>query len=161
MTYCRTLGPLIHSNAVDKVEQHVKDAVQGGAKVLTGGTRPDLPGSFFEPTVLTDVPITAQLTREETFGPLAALIKFETEEEVIQLANNSDMGLAGYIFAKDVSRIWRVAEALEIGCVGVNGAVVAQTDAPFGGVKESGVGSEGGHGIEEYLNTKLISLSGL
>ena len=146
---------------MDKVERHVNDAVQRGAKILTGGSRVNRPGHFFESTVLVDVPITAQLTTEETFGPLAALIKFETEEEVINLANNSDMGLAGFLFSNDVSRVWRVAEAMEVGMVGVNGTVIGQVYAPFGGVKESGIGSEGSHGISEYLDTKLISISGL
>ena len=146
---------------MDKVERHVNDAVQGGAKILTGGSRVARPGSYFEPTVLVDVPITAQLMTEETFGPLAALIKFDTEEEVIKLANNSDMGLAGYFFSNDLSRMWRVAEAMEVGMVGVNGTMIGQVYAPFGGVKESGIGSEGSHGIQEYLDTKLISISGL
>ena len=139
----------------------MNDAVQGGAKILTGGSRVARPGSYFEPTVLVDVPITAQLMTEETFGPLAALIKFDTEEEVIKLANNSDMGLAGYFFSNDLSRMWRVAEAMEVGMVGVNGTMIGQVYAPFGGVKESGIGSEGSHGIQEYLDTKLISISGL
>lgn len=158
---CSTLGPLIHSRAVEKVERHVKDALQQGAKVLTGGSRLDRPGSFFAPTVLVNVPNTTQVSREETFGPLVALIKFEKEEEVIKLANDTDMGLAGYFFSNDLARVWRVAEALEVGMVGVNGNAISGTNTPFGGIKDSGLGREGSHGIEEYLNTKLIAFSGL
>jgi succinate-semialdehyde dehydrogenase / glutarate-semialdehyde dehydrogenase len=161
VSYCRTHGPLIHSRAVEKVERHVNDAVQQGAKVLTGGSRANRPGSFFQATVLADVPTTAQLNNEETFGPLIALIKFETEEEVIKLANNTDVGLGAYFFAKDVGRVWRVAEQLEVGMVCVNGTVIGLVYTPFGGIKESGIGSEGSHGIEEYLNTKLIAISNL
>jgi succinate-semialdehyde dehydrogenase / glutarate-semialdehyde dehydrogenase len=146
---------------VDKVESHVNDAVSRGASVLIGGTRLNRPGSFFAPTVLSDVPVDARLSTEETFGPLAALIKFETEEEVIRLANDSDAGLAGYFFSRDVGRVWRVAEALEVGMVGANTNLVSQVYTPFGGVKESGLGREGSHGIEEYLNTKLIAFGGM
>ncbi|KAF8530918.1 succinic semialdehyde dehydrogenase [Gautieria morchelliformis] len=152
-----THGPLIHSRAVDKVEAHVKDAVSRGASVLIGGTRPDLPGSFFAPTVLSDVPANAMVASEETFGPLAALIKFETEEEALKLANDSDLGLSGYFFSRDVGRVWRVAEALEVGMVGANTSNISQVYTPFGGIKESGLGREGSHGIEEYMNTKLIA----
>ena len=146
---------------MEKVERHVNDAIQQGAVALTGGSRINRPGSFFEPTVLTNVPITARLTKEETFGPLAALIKFETEEEVIKWANDTDSGLGGYLFANNLGRVWRVAEALEVGVVGVNGTAIALVETPFGGIKESGIGREGSHGIDEYLNTKLIAISGL
>ncbi|KAF8759695.1 aldehyde dehydrogenase family [Rhizoctonia solani] len=143
-----THGPLIHSRAIEKVEAHVNDAVSRGASVL--------------PTVLADVPPDAALTDEETFGPVAALIKFETEDEVIRLANNSDVGLAGYFFSRDVGRVWRVAEALEVGMVGTNTGLISQAQVPFGGIKESGLGREGGpHGIDEYMNTKLIVFGGL
>jgi len=155
-----THGPLIHSRAVDKVTRHVDDAVSKGAQVLIGGKAvPD--SNFFMPTVLSDVPTTAALNTEETFGPLAALCKFETEEEVIRLANDVDVGLAGYFFSRDVGRVWRVAERLEVGMVGTNTGFISQAVIPFGGVKESGLGREGGHGIEEYLNTKLIVFGGL
>ncbi|KAJ7146040.1 succinate-semialdehyde dehydrogenase [Mycena epipterygia] len=155
-----THGPLIHSRAVEKVQAHVDDAVALGAQVLVGGT--SVPGtSFFHPTVLCDVPSTARVTNEETFGPLAALIKFETEEEVIKLANNTDFGLAGYFFSRDVGRVWRVAEKLEVGMVGCNTGLISQAVIGFGGIKESGLGREGGHGIEEYMNTKLIIFGGL
>ncbi|ELU45701.1 succinate-semialdehyde dehydrogenase [Rhizoctonia solani AG-1 IA] len=145
------------------VEAHVNDAVSRGASVLVGGKRAESLGpNFFEPTVLADVPPDAALTDEETFGPVAALIKFETEDEVIRLANNSDVGLAGYFFSRDVGRVWRVAEALEVGMVGTNTGLISQAQVPFGGIKESGLGREGGpHGIDEYMNTKLIVFGGL
>ncbi|TFK25993.1 succinate-semialdehyde dehydrogenase [Coprinopsis marcescibilis] len=156
-----THGPLIHVKAVEKVERHVADAVSKGAQVLVGGK--SIPNtSFFIPTVLSDVPADAAINSEETFGPLAALTKFETEEEVIKLANNTDVGLAGYFFSRDVGRVWRVAERLEVGMVGANTGLVSQAVVPFGGVKESGLGREGGpHGIDEYMNTKLIVFGGL
>ncbi|KAI0316114.1 succinate-semialdehyde dehydrogenase [Amylostereum chailletii] len=154
-----THGPLIHQRAVDKVVAHVNDAVEKGAQVLVGGRPADVDGkgTFFTPTVLSDVPTTALVNDEETFGPVAALIKFETEEEVLKLANDTDVGLAGYFFSRDVGRVWRVAEALEVGMVGTNTGLISQAVIPFGGVKESGIGREGGHGVEEYMNTKLIA----
>ncbi|KAJ7756186.1 succinate-semialdehyde dehydrogenase [Mycena metata] len=155
-----THGPLIHTRALEKVQAHVDDAVALGAQVLVGGT--SVPGtSFFNPTVLSDVPLTARINNEETFGPLAALIKFETEDEVIKLANSTDVGLAGYFFSRDVGRVWRVAEKLEVGMVGCNTGLISQAVIPFGGIKESGLGREGGHGIDEYMNTKLIVFGGL
>ncbi|KAF8138775.1 Aldehyde/histidinol dehydrogenase [Boletus edulis] len=162
-----THGPLIHDRAVSKVVRHVDDAVALGASVLVGGHSPDATrtkriGSFYPPTVLSDVPTTAALNREETFGPIAALIKFDTEEQVIAMANDSDVGLAGYFFSRDVGRVWRVAEALEVGMVGTNTGLISNASIPFGGVKQSGLGREGGHsGIEEYLNQKLIAFGGL
>ena len=156
----RTHGPLIHSRAVEKVARHVEDAVSKGAQVLIGG-KPIANSNFFLPTILSEVPSTAVLNTEETFGPLAALCKFETEEEVIRLANDTDVGLAGYFFSRDVGRVWRVAERLEVGMVGANTGFLSQAVIPFGGVKESGLGREGGHGIEEYMNTKLIVFGGL
>ncbi|KAK1229267.1 hypothetical protein PQX77_007689 [Marasmius sp. AFHP31] len=158
-----THGPLIHTRAVEKVVKHVEDAVSKGAQVLVGGKREgDDSSSFFQPTILSDVPITSQLCSEETFGPLAALVKFETEDEVIKLANDTDVGLAGYFFSRDVGRVWRVAEALEVGMVGANTGMISQAVIPFGGIKESGVGREGGpHGIDEYLNEKLVVFGGL
>ncbi|KXN89500.1 Glutarate-semialdehyde dehydrogenase DavD [Leucoagaricus sp. SymC.cos] len=155
-----THGPLIHARAVEKVIRHVKDAVSKGAQVLVGGKH--IPGtSFYYPTVLSDVTADALLNNEETFGPLAALTKFETEEEVIKLANDTDVGLAGYFFSRDIGRVWRVAERLEVGMVGTNTGVISQAVIPFGGIKESGLGREGSHGIEEYLNTKLIVFGGI
>jgi len=132
---------LIHERAVNKVAKHVDDAVSKGAQILVGGKRLDVPGSFFAPTVLSDVPSNALINDEETFGPLAALIKFETEDEVIKLANDSDVGLAGYFFSRDVGRVWRVAEALEVGMVGANTGMLSYASFPFGGVKESGIGT--------------------
>ncbi|KAI0684384.1 succinic semialdehyde dehydrogenase [Earliella scabrosa] len=156
-----THGPLIHERAVQKVERHVEDALSQGAQLLLGGKRISGAGSFFAPTVLSDVPATALVNKEETFGPLAALTRFETEEEVIKLANDTPVGLAGYFFSRDVGRVWRVAEALEVGMVGTNTGLISQAVIPFGGVKESGLGREGGHGIEEYMNVKLIAFGGL
>ena len=132
---------MIHERAVNKVAKHVDDAVSKGAQILVGGKRLDVPGSFFAPTVLSDVPSNALINDEETFGPLAALIKFETEDEVIKLANDSDVGLAGYFFSRDVGRVWRVAEALEVGMVGANTGMLSYASFPFGGVKESGIGT--------------------
>jgi len=143
------------------VAGHVSDAVQKGAQILVGGSRIDRPGTFFAPTVLSDVPSSTLINDEETFGPLAALTKFETEEEVIKMANDSAVGLAGYFYSRDVGRVWRVAEALEVGMVGANTGLLSQAVIPFGGIKESGIGREGGHGIEEYMNTKSIVFGGL
>lgn len=156
-----THGPLIHPRAAEKVERHVEDAVAKGAQILVGGKKIENT-SFFTPTVLCDVPSNALLSTEETFGPLAALIKFETEEEVIRLANDSDFGLAGYFYSRDIGRVWRVAERLEVGMVGVNSPVVGQAVSPFGGIKESGLGREGGpRGITEFMNEKLIVFGGI
>lgn len=156
-----THGPLIHDRAVEKVSRHINDAVEKGAQILIGGSRIDRPGAFFAPTVLSDVPRNALINEEETFGPVAAITKFETEEEVIRLANDTNVGLAGYLYSRDVGRVWRVAEALDVGMVGTNTGLISQAVIPFGGIKESGIGREGGHGIEEYLNTKLIVFGGL
>ncbi|RPD67539.1 succinic semialdehyde dehydrogenase [Lentinus tigrinus ALCF2SS1-7] len=156
-----THGPLIHDRAIEKVQRHVEDALSQGAQLLVGGKRIEGPGSFFAPTVLSDVPATALVNKEETFGPLAALTRFETEEEVIRMANDTPVGLAGYFFSRDVGRVWRVAEALEVGMVGTNTGVISQAVIPFGGIKESGLGREGGHGIEEYMNVKFIAFGGL
>lgn len=131
-----TIGPLIHEKAVSKVDAHVKDALSKGAQVLVGGKRADdLPGFFYRPTVLADVHPDSLLAQEETFGPLCGLIKFETEEEVIRMSNDTSVGLAGYFFSRDIGRVWRVAEALEVGMVGTNTGVISQANIPFGGVK--------------------------
>ncbi|KAG2155128.1 Aldehyde/histidinol dehydrogenase [Suillus bovinus] len=156
-----THGPLIHEKAISKVTRHVEDAVSRGAQVLIGGKRVDGAGTFFAPTVLSEVPAGALFNVEETFGPVAALTKFETEAEVIALANDADVGLAGYFFSRDIGRVWRVAEALEVGMVGTNTGLISHATIPFGGVKESGLGREGGHGITEYMNQKLITFGGL
>ncbi|OQU94905.1 hypothetical protein CLAIMM_01190 isoform 2 [Cladophialophora immunda] len=157
-----THGPLIHQAALQKVERHVKDAVSKGAKVLAGGSRlPHLGSNFFLPTVLSDMDDSMQLASEETFGPVAAVFRFKTEEEVIRRSNDTEVGLAGYFFSKDVHRVWRVAKALEVGMVGVNTGVISDPATPFGGVKSSGFGREGSrYGIEEYLSMKMIAFGG-
>ncbi len=155
-----TTGPLINDGALDKVEEHVADVLAGGGKVLAGGKRHTLGGSFYEPTVLTGVTSDMKVAQEETFGPVAPLFKFETEEEVIQLANNTIFGLASYFYARDIGRITRVQEALEYGMVGVNTGLISTEVAPFGGVKQSGLGREGSHhGVEDFLEMKYICLS--
>jgi len=153
---------LIHSIAIAKVDAHVKDAVSKGATVLVGGKkREDLGPNFYAPTVLSEVSPKSQNFTEETFGPVATLTKFDTEEEVLKLANNTDVGLAGYFYSRDIGRVWRVAEKLETGMVGVNTGMVSAAYAPFGGVKETGYGREGSHGIDEYMSTKYIAFGGL
>jgi succinate-semialdehyde dehydrogenase / glutarate-semialdehyde dehydrogenase len=154
------LGPLIDAQGLAKVEAHVADAIAKGAKVITGGKRSVLGGLFYEPTLLTDVPKNAMVSTEETFGPVAPLIKFEKEEEVIALANASEFGLASYFYSRDVGRVFRVAEALESGMVGINTGIFSNEVAPFGGVKQSGLGREGSkYGIEDYLEIKYLCLS--
>ncbi|CAO1616088.1 unnamed protein product [Jaminaea pallidilutea] len=150
-----THGPLVNQMGLEKVETHVNDSVKGGAKVLIGGKRGE--GTFFEPTVLTDLPHNPPTDFEETFGPLATLYKFNAEDEVIKMCNDVPVGLAGYFYSKDLGRAWRVAEALEVGMVGINVGVLSQAQVPFGGIKESGFGREGGKdGIQEYLVDKLM-----
>jgi succinate-semialdehyde dehydrogenase / glutarate-semialdehyde dehydrogenase len=157
-----TVGPLIDEAAVEKVEEHVEDAVAKGAKVVAGGRRHARGGLFYEPTVLAGCDASMKIAHEETFGPVAPLFRFETEEEVVRLANDSDVGLAGYFYARDLARVFRVAEALEVGLVGVNDGVISIAEAPFGGVKESGMGREGSrYGIDEYLELKYVSLGGI
>jgi succinate-semialdehyde dehydrogenase/glutarate-semialdehyde dehydrogenase len=157
-----TQGPLIDDRAVAKVEEHVADAVAKGAQVVAGGKRHALGGRFFEPTVLTGVTGSMLVAQEETFGPVAPLFRFTTEEEAIALANNTPFGLAGYFYGRDIGRVWRVAEALETGMVGVNTGIISTEVAPFGGVKESGLGREGSkYGIEEFLEVKYLCLGGL
>jgi succinate-semialdehyde dehydrogenase / glutarate-semialdehyde dehydrogenase len=155
-------GPLIDKAAVEKVEEHIQDAVSKGARVLTGGKRHALGGTFFEPTVLADVPADAKVAREETFGPLAPLFRFETDEEAIRLANDTEFGLASYFYSRDIGRIWRVAEGIESGMVGINTGMVSTEVAPFGGVKQSGLGREGSHyGIDEFVEVKYLCFGGL
>lgn len=148
-----THGPLIHGRAVDKVDSHVRDATSKGGKVLVGGAKlPDLGGNFYQPTVITGLTQDMAIASEETFGPVAGLFRFETEEEVVKLANSTPVGLAGYFFSGDLQRVYRVAEALEVGMVGVNTGLISDPAAPFGGVKESGFGREGSkYGVDEYL----------
>ena len=155
-------GPLIDENAAKKVEEHIQDAVSKGAKILVGGKRHKLGGLFFEPTVLTDVNTTMKVTKEETFGPVAPLFRFKTEAEAIAMANDTEFGLAAYFYARDIGRIWRVGEAIESGMVGVNTGLISNEVAPFGGVKQSGIGREGSkYGIEEYLEIKYLCIGGL
>jgi len=157
-----TQGPLINQAAVKKVEEHIADAVSHGARVLVGGKCHALGHSFFEPTILADVPPSAQVFHEETFGPLAPLIRFETEEEAVALANDSEFGLAAYFYSRDVGRIFRMAEAIESGIVGINEGLISTEVAPFGGVKASGLGREGSkYGIEDYLEIKYLCLGGI
>ncbi len=152
-----TQGPLIDMAAVEKVEEHISDAVNKGASLAAGGSRHELGGQFFEPTVLTDVTDDMKIFHEETFGPVAPLFKFKSDDEAIEMANNTQYGLAAYFFSRDVGRIWRVAEALEYGMVGINEGILSTEVAPFGGVKESGIGREGAReGMDEYLETKYM-----
>jgi succinate-semialdehyde dehydrogenase/glutarate-semialdehyde dehydrogenase len=157
-----TQGPLIDDKAVAKVEEHIADALSKGARVVTGGRRHPLGGRFFEPTVLADVAPDAMMAREETFGPVAPLFRFETEDEAIGMANDTEFGLAAYFYGRDIRRVWRVAEALESGMVGINTGLISTEVAPFGGVKESGLGREGSkYGIEEFLEIKYLCLGGI
>ena len=157
-----TQGPLINAEAVLKVEEHIADAVQRGARIVTGGARHARGGNFFQPTMLADVPHDAMIFREETFGPVAPLFRFKTEAEAIQLANDTEFGLASYFYARDVGRIFRVAEALEYGMIGINEGIISTEVAPFGGVKSSGLGREGSHqGIDEYLEVKYLAIGGI
>ncbi len=152
-------GPLITEKAVEKVEAHIADAVEKGAKVLTGGHRHPLGGTFFEPTVLTGVTREMVVATDETFGPVAPLFRFEDEADVIAQANDTIFGLASYFYARDLGRVWRVAEALEYGMVGINTGLISTEVAPFGGVKQSGLGREGSrHGIEDYLEIKYLCM---
>ena len=155
-------GPLINADAVTKVEEHIADAVARGASVVTGGKRHALGGTFFQPTILANVPGDALIFREETFGPVAPLFRFSTEEEAIAMANDTEFGLASYFYARDVGRIFRVAEALEYGIVGINEGIISTAEAPFGGMKSSGLGREGSkYGIEDYLEVKYLALGGI
>jgi succinate-semialdehyde dehydrogenase/glutarate-semialdehyde dehydrogenase len=154
-----TQGPLIDAKAVAKIEEHVADARAKGATVLTGGKRHSLGGLFYEPTVIANANADMLFAKEETFGPLAPIFAFDTEEEVIQLANDTEFGLAAYFYSRDVGRVMRVAEQLETGMVGVNTGLISTAEAPFGGVKQSGLGREGSkYGIEEFLEIKYVCL---
>jgi succinate-semialdehyde dehydrogenase/glutarate-semialdehyde dehydrogenase len=154
------IGPLIDEAAVAKVEEHVGDALAKGARVVAGGRRHELGGLFYEPTILADVNTTMKVTREETFGPVAPLFRFHDEAEAIRMANDTEFGLAAYFYARDNARVWRVSEGLEYGIVGVNSGLISNEVAPFGGVKESGLGREGSkYGIEDYLEIKYLCIS--
>ena len=154
------IGQLIDMKAVEKVEAPIADAVKKGARVVTGGKRAAQGGSFFEPTVLTDVTTDMVITKEETFGPVAPLYRFKSEDEAV--ANDTEFGLASYFYSRDIGRIWRVAEALEYGIVGINEGIISTEIAPFGGMKESGIGREGSkYGIEEFLEVKYLCMGGI
>ena len=157
-----TTGPLINKAAVEKVEEHVADALKHGAKVILGGKRHPLGGNFFEPTILADVTSDMLVAREETFGPVAPLFRFEKEEDVVRMANDTPFGLAAYFYSRDIGRVWRVGEALECGIIGINEGLISNEVAPFGGFKESGLGREGStHGVEEFLEIKYMLMGGL
>ncbi len=155
-------GPLIDMAAVEKAEEHVADAIAGGARVVVGGKRSKLGHSFYEPTVIADAKPSMKVAKEETFGPVAPVFRFKTEEEAIALANDTPFGLASYFYSRDIGRVWRVAQALEAGLVGVNAGLISTEVAPFGGVKESGIGREGGPwGMEDFLEVKYVAMAGL
>jgi len=153
------VGPLIDENAVGKVEEHLKEATQAGATILTGGQLSDKGGTFFCPTVIVDVKDGSTITREETFGPVAAVVRFSDEDDAIRMANDTPFGLASYFYARDISRIWRVGEAIEAGMVGINTGLISTEVAPFGGIKQSGVGREGSkYGLEDYMEIKYLCM---
>lgn len=155
-------GPLINIAAVEKVEEHLTDAVSNGARIVVGGKRHDLGGTFFEPTLIADVRQDMKVAREETFGPLAPVFRFKTDEEVIGWANDTEFGLAAYFYARDIGRVWKTAEQLEYGIVGINEGIISTEVAPFGGMKESGSGREGSkYGIDDYLETKYLCMGGI
>ena len=157
-----TTGPLIDQQALEKVEEHIEDAVSKGASILSGGTRSNLGGTFYNPTVLTDVTSSMKVAKEETFGPIAPLFKFDSVENVIDAANDTEFGLAAYFYAKDLSKVWKVAEALEYGIVGINTGLISTEVAPFGGIKQSGLGREGSkYGIDDFLEIKYLCMSGI
>jgi succinate-semialdehyde dehydrogenase/glutarate-semialdehyde dehydrogenase len=157
-----TQGPLINARAVEKVEAHVQDALQGGARVVVGGKRHALGRTFFEPTLIIDATPAMQISREETFGPVAALTRFSDEAQAIRLANDTDSGLAAYFYTRDLARSWRVSEALDYGIVGINTGIISTTVAPFGGIKHSGMGSEGSkYGLHDYTDLKYTCVGGI
>ena len=156
------LGPLIDLAAVEKVESHIMDAVGKGAMVAAGGSRHALGGTFFQPTVLTNVKVNMAVANEETFGPVAPLFRFHSDEEAIQMANDTEFGLAAYLYSRDNGRIWRVSEAIEYGIVGINTGIISTESAPFGGMKESGIGREGSkYGLDEYVEIKYLCMAGI
>ena len=155
-------GPLIDANALAKVEEHVADAVAKGARVLSGGQRHALGGTFYEPTLLADVDPSMLIASEETFGPVAPLFRFKTEAQAVAMANDTEFGLAGYFYTRDLARSWRVAEALECGIIGINTGIISTEVAPFGGVKQSGTGREGSkYGLNDYTELKYTCIGGV
>jgi len=162
MTEGAQQGPLIDMSAIEKVEDHIRDALSKGARIVVGGERHSLGGTFFQPTVLADVTTAMKVTRDETFGPVAPLFRFDTEEQAIKMANDTEYGLAAYFYSRDIGRVWRVAEALEYGIIGINEGIISTEVAPFGGMKESGIGREGSkYGIEEYMEIKYLCMGGV
>ena len=156
------VGPLIDPAALEKVERHVENAADGGAEIHLGGTRHELGQTFFQPTVLTGLTPEMAMSSEETFGPVAGIARFSTEEEAVRIANDTPYGLSAYFYSRDVGRVWRVSEALDYGIVGINTGFVSTEVAPFGGMKESGIGREGSkYGIEDWLELKYLALAGL
>jgi succinate-semialdehyde dehydrogenase/glutarate-semialdehyde dehydrogenase len=157
-----TQGPLIDMKAVEKVEEHIADATKKGAKVMTGGKRHAKGGTFFEPTVLANVNPQMAVAREETFGPLAPVFRFKDEKDAVRLANDTEFGLAAYFYSRDIGRIWRVAEGVEYGIVGINTGIISTEVAPFGGMKESGLGREGSkYGIDDFVEIKYLCMGGI
>ena len=155
-------GPLIDNAAVDKVLEHIDDALSNGAQVAAGGSRHDHGGTFFQPTLLTDVTTDMKVSREETFGPVAPLFRFREESDAIAMANDTEFGLAAYFYARDMGRIWRVAEGLESGIIGINEGIISNEVAPFGGVKESGIGREGSkYGTDDFIEIKYLCMGGI
>jgi succinate-semialdehyde dehydrogenase/glutarate-semialdehyde dehydrogenase len=155
-------GPLINTAALDKVKEHVDNAVQLGASVLTGGASHELGGLFFQPTVLSNVSPAMKITHEETFGPVAPLYRFTTDQQAIELANDTPFGLAAYFYSQNIKRVWQVAESLEVGIIGINAGIISSEVAPFGGVKESGIGREGSkYGIDEFVEIKYLCLGNM
>ena len=144
---------------MEKVEEHIADALAKGARIVTGGKRHEKGGSFFQPTVIANVTPEMKITHEETFGPVAPLYRFKTEDELIKLANNTEYGLAAYFYSRDIGRVWRIAEAIESGIIGINVGIISTEVAPFGGMKESGIGREGSkYGMEEFLEVKYLCM---
>jgi succinate-semialdehyde dehydrogenase/glutarate-semialdehyde dehydrogenase len=155
-------GPLIDMHAVEKVEEHIADAVGKGARIVLGGKRHELGGTFFQPTILADVTSEMAVAREETFGPVAPLFRFKTDDDAIRMANDTEFGLAAYFYSRDIGRVWRVAEALEYGIVGINTGLISTAVAPFGGMKQSGIGREGSrYGIDDFLEIKYLCMGGI
>ena len=157
-----TQGPLIDNAAVEKVEEHIADALSKGARLVTGGKRHDLGGTFFQPTILADVTTDMAVATEETFGPVAPLFCFKDEAEAIEMANATEFGLAAYFYSQSLGRVWRVSEAVEYGIVGINTGIISTEVAPFGGMKSSGIGREGSkYGIEDFLEIKYLCMGGI